>query len=73
MNKQDIEERVKELESKERAREKKEIVTEWLRTKCLWVWTLLLGWCFYGGIFLVQHFDKVAAAVIAAFRAMNEK
>lgn len=63
--------RLEQLENKEVAREKKEIIREWLYTKCIWVWTILLGWCFYAGVFLVGHYDKVAIAVMGAIKALK--
>lgn len=68
----DIKKRLETLEDKESAREKREVISEWLRTKCIWVWTILMGWCFYAGVFIVNHYDKASIAIVAAFKALNE-
>lgn len=69
---EELRQRITELENKERTRERKEIITEWLHTKCIWAWTLLLGWLFTVGIFIVEHYEKVAAVLMAAFKALKE-
>ena len=65
-------ERIKVLEGKDAARSTRERIQDWFYTKCIWVWTLLLGWFFYGGIFLVEHYEIVAVVVLAGFKALRD-
>lgn len=68
----DLQEDVDKLRKDFDTREKKEIIREWLYTKCIWVWTILMGWCFAAGIFLAEHYDRVAIVAIAVFKALKD-
>lgn len=72
MNAEELRKRLETLETKESEREKKEIISQWLYTKCIWVWTMVLGWLFYAGVFIVEHYEKVAVVIIAAFKALKD-
>lgn len=68
----ELQEDVEKLREEFNAREKKDIIREWLYTKCIWVWTILLGWCFTVGVFLAEHYDRLAVVAIAVIKALKD-
>jgi hypothetical protein len=69
--KKSVEEDLSDLKEYKEGRQRREIVSDWMRTKCLWVWTILMGWCVTAGVYIADHYDKVSAAVVAAIKALR--
>lgn len=68
----DITDEVTLLKAELAARQKKDIIRDYLFTRCIWVWTSLLAWCFGAGVYIAEHFDRVSIIAIAVFKALKE-
>jgi hypothetical protein len=50
----------------------KRIIREWLYTKCIWVWTIFLGWLLAIGAYIGDHYEKVYIVIVAAIKALHQ-
>lgn len=69
---EDLEDDVSELQKQVQDMKNKGAVREWLYTKCIWVWTIFLGWLMAIGAYVADHYEKVYIVLAAALKALQQ-